>query len=369
VQVPLEYMLQYVCTPEFDANSYICFKKVLHTHGVDFIVSEFNSEIGGRVKHAPFGKRPDGKPYIVELGANWVQGLQWPTGKPVGPENPIWTAVKNVGLNNTYSDYSSMLTYNEAGFTDFYDLLVEYETAYVRMEQDAGRLLVENIQDRSARTGFSLANWKPRLYTRAAAAEAVEWFEWDFEYAHSPEESSQLFNVANHNSTFYQFGGNNNYVWDQRGFSAFLIDEARGFLKTNDSRLLLETIVSNVTYSDHGVTVHHKDGSCIEADYAICTFSLGVRATTHNLIFSLQTNNGILSGLAERRCLIQPVLSVVEANCCGKLPNWHLYKDISSIQRHFLAQKQAIFPLRITYNQRLLSSLAVALNKRLSARV
>jgi polyamine oxidase len=34
--------------------------------------------------------------------------------------------------------------------------------------------------------------------------------------------------------------------------------------------------VTNVTYGQDGVTVTNKDGSCISADYAICTFSLGV---------------------------------------------------------------------------------------------
>ena len=38
----------------------------------------------------------------------------------------------------------------------------------------------------------------------------------------------------------------------------------------------MNTIVKNVTYSNDGVTVHNDDGSCISAEYAICTFSLGV---------------------------------------------------------------------------------------------
>lgn len=47
-------------------------------------------------------------------------------------------------------------------------------------------------------------------------------------------------------------------------------------MAANDSRLLLNTIVTNISYSDDGVTVYNKDGSCIQADYAICTFSVGV---------------------------------------------------------------------------------------------
>jgi polyamine oxidase len=65
-------------------------------------------------------------------------------------------------------------------------------------------------------------------------------------------------------------------VFDERGFSAFIEGEASTFLSANDSRLLLNTIVTNISYSDTGVTVYMDDDSCIEADYAICTFSVGV---------------------------------------------------------------------------------------------
>ncbi len=75
------------------------------------------------------------------------------------------------------------------------------------------------------------------------------------------------------NTTFYQFSNANNYVYDQRGFNAFIKGEASTFLAVDDRRLRLNTIVTNVTWSDKGVTIYNKDGSCIDADYAICTFS------------------------------------------------------------------------------------------------
>lgn len=75
------------------------------------------------------------------------------------------------------------------------------------------------------------------------------------------------------NTTFYQFSEENNYVFDQRGFNTFIKGEASRFLKPNDSRLLLNTIVTNISYSDDGVVVLNKDGTCVQADYAICTFS------------------------------------------------------------------------------------------------
>lgn len=63
---------------------------------------------------------------------------------------------------------------------------------------------------------------------------------------------------------------------DQRGFNTWLKHQASKFLTPNDPRLLLNTIVTNITYSNTSVHITTSDGSCIEADYAISTVSLGV---------------------------------------------------------------------------------------------
>lgn len=88
--------------------------------------------------------------------------------------------------------------------------------------------------------------------------------------------SANSLRITNYNTTFYQWSDENNYVWDQRGFNTFIEGEAYTYLKPNDSRLWLNTIVTNISHSDSGVTVYNKDGSCIDAEYAVCTFSVGV---------------------------------------------------------------------------------------------
>ncbi|KAL6714121.1 hypothetical protein ACLMJK_008615 [Lecanora helva] len=222
----------------------------------DFLIVEYNSDIGGRVAHTTFGA--PNQSYTIELGANWVQGLV----TKGGPENPIWTLAQLYNLTNTYSNYSSIQTFDETGAVDFTDLIEEFEDGpFTSIEQDAGNILNLNLQDVSVRSGLSLVGWKPK---QDMQAQAVEWWEWDFEAAYNP------------NATYYQFSEDNNYVFDSRGFNAFIKGAASTFLTASDSRLLLDTIVTNITYSDHGVTVYNQDGSCINADYAICTFSLGV---------------------------------------------------------------------------------------------
>lgn len=47
--------------------------QALHNASIsDFLIVEYQDDIGGRMKHTNFGTKADGSPYVVELGANWV---------------------------------------------------------------------------------------------------------------------------------------------------------------------------------------------------------------------------------------------------------------------------------------------------------
>ncbi|PFH61355.1 hypothetical protein XA68_17604 [Ophiocordyceps unilateralis] len=236
----------------------------------DFIILEYQDRIGGRAKHTDFGAGPDGSPYTVELGANWIQGL----GKPGGPENPIWTLAKKHKLKSTTNDYKSIKTYNETGPFDFLPLLADFDAAKRRMNVAAGRMLAENLQDQSARVGLALGGWSPKHSDMAA--QAAEFWSWDWEAAYPPEQSSMMFGTASDNLTFSQFSEENNLVVDQRGYDAIIHAEASTFLTSEDARLQLKKHITNIAYSNDSVVITSDDGSCVEAAYAICTFSLGV---------------------------------------------------------------------------------------------
>ncbi|KAJ5825376.1 hypothetical protein N7474_002514 [Penicillium riverlandense] len=236
----------------------------------DFVIVEYRDTLGGRVAHTTFGQDANGEPYTVELGANWVQGL----GQPGGPQNPVWTFAQEYGLNNTYSNYSSIITYDENGANDYSALLDTFDNAYSVASENAGVILKQNLQDQTGRSGLALAGWKPKV--DAMKEQAVEWWNWDWEDAFSPDESSFVFGVAGENLTFNQFSDANNYVWDQRGYNKIIKDEAATFLKKNDPRLHLNSPIAKISYSHSGVIITKEDGSCISADYAVCTFSLGV---------------------------------------------------------------------------------------------
>lgn len=61
---------------------------------------------------------------------------------------------------------------------------------------------------------------------------------------------------------------------DQRGFKSLIQLEAAEFLKPHQS--MLNATVKTISYSKDGVTVTLRDGHNLTADYALCTFSLGV---------------------------------------------------------------------------------------------
>lgn len=154
----------------------------------DFIIVERNDYVGGRMAHTTFGDKGDGTPYVVELGANWIQGLG--ASDPDAPENPIWTFSKKWNVSNIYSDYDSILTYDQTGASDYSDILDDYDTASDIAVADSGYILTENLQDTSARTGLSLAGWRPNGDMKMAA---VEWWNWDWDGSYSPDKSSFVF--------------------------------------------------------------------------------------------------------------------------------------------------------------------------------
>lgn len=235
----------------------------------DFLIVDRNDYIGGRMKHTSFGSAKDGTPYQVELGANWIEGL----GSLETHENPIAILAHKYGVHSTYANYSSVLTYDQDGASDYTDLMDLFDEKFTIAQQDAGYILTQNLQDTSVRAGLSVAGWKPK---KDMHAQTAEWWGWDFESAWPPEQSGFQFGIAGNNATFNYYNDVSNLVWDQRGYNHLLIGEANEFLEENDPRLLLNTTVKAIRYTANGVKIHMKDGGCIEAEHAICTFSVGV---------------------------------------------------------------------------------------------
>ncbi|KAH7370446.1 putative flavin-containing polyamine oxidase [Rhexocercosporidium sp. MPI-PUGE-AT-0058] len=254
--------------------------KALSENGVeDFIIVEYNEEIGGRCHHTSFGEDRNGDPYTVELGANWIQG----TVTKNGPENPIWTLAREHNLRTHPSNGSSLLTYDPTGQVNYVDKLTEFDTYYSRVENDNRRsfttgesqqlLNLKGFEDVDLRSALSEAGYSPKNDPQAHTA---EWYKMDYEYAQPPELSSRARTLASYNSTFRHFSPTSHFSLDPRGFNTIIHGLASTYLTPSDPRLHLSTIVRNITYTPSNVTIHNTDGSCTMASHAITTFSLGV---------------------------------------------------------------------------------------------
>ncbi|EWZ34026.1 hypothetical protein FOZG_13708 [Fusarium oxysporum Fo47] len=117
----------------------------------DFLIVEHNDYIGGRLRSQQFGRNTKtGKPYTIELGANWVEGI----GSLETHENPIWKLAQKHGLKTTYADYDALKTFDHKGAKNWTDKIAELDAAFENASGDSGHILLDNLQDLSARAGL-----------------------------------------------------------------------------------------------------------------------------------------------------------------------------------------------------------------------
>ncbi|TDL27142.1 amine oxidase [Rickenella mellea] len=243
--------------------------RTLHERGHDdFIIIDARPELGGRLQNRQFGRADNTR--SVELGPNWVQGTQ--TGN--GPVNPILTLTKKHKVKTQFNDlFGSLSFFDFTGPSNFSDVFNEADDGFSDLIAGAGARLQKRAIDTTARTGYSLVGSKPKSHQ----AQTSEYYLWDWEYAQTPEQSSWIAASENNNFTFdpdQGFSGDNLLAIDQRGFKTFIQAEGAEFLKP--SQVLLNSTVKSVSYSTSGVTVTLTNGKNLTADYALCTFSVGV---------------------------------------------------------------------------------------------
>ena len=230
--------------------------KYFHDNGMDdFIIIEGADFIGGRVHNVPFGGAN------VELGANWAQ----PGGTTIVDQ------VKNVGLETHLSDWDSLIMLNATG----HDVTDEADPSWERLElamekitKIAKKIVDNDKPDISQRAALRLSDWVPK----SAIDRAIEWFDFDFEWADVPGVTSLQ------STALLDDSGDVLFVKDQRGFQ-YIFDDIVGFMEEDpylNHIRLNQTVLSIDQSSDEGVTVTCEDGTVYTGEYALITFSLGV---------------------------------------------------------------------------------------------
>ncbi|KAF8527026.1 amine oxidase [Hysterangium stoloniferum] len=238
--------------------------RTLHEQGIqDFVIIEGRSELGGRMQNGAFKNG-----LKIEFGPNWIQGL----GGATTQLNPIYAMALKNELDTIPSDYGNLTTYDHNGPANMVNELFDVHNGWSQYLMVAEERMNNELADLSARAGFRLAGYKPRTHLDDAA----EYFTFDYEYGQSPEVSSFFASANNNNYTFNGFSNEANLVIDQRGFKTILQSEATSFLNISDTRVFLNHVVTNIHYSREGVHIETNQNITIQAEYALCTFSIGV---------------------------------------------------------------------------------------------
>jgi len=249
----------------------------------DYLILEASDTIGGRMKSKVFGK------HTVQTGPNWIQGTHgsW-----------LWHLATDANLQGTTNNWDNIRLALDEDQTDYdyddhyYPLMEDawsdVETALNCMEKLSKTMSKRDETDMSLRQGQKYCGWPVK---QNPYHEAVEWFNFDFEYADTPVSTSLKNSLPLSAYVIYQ---NADFqVTDNRGwlpiFDSFNI---------SSSKILFNSMVTKINYDDDdGVDVtFNLNGTDItySADYAICTFSLGVLQATHEDLFEPKLPNWYL---------------------------------------------------------------------------
>ncbi|KAF5672679.1 n1-acetylpolyamine oxidase [Fusarium denticulatum] len=253
----------------------------------DFIILEHNDYVGGRMKHTTFGKSSDGTPFTLELGANWIGGLQ----------NPSEVLSFIVSPCMSYTEINTLAEIVH----DCKDTCISSRDKYLNASPEE-----------KAQVGQAWIDTDRSALECASAASASQTGQAKLP-AKTQEAIDEHLTVPSFDDEIVRFGNSVSQTRDalksakipsQASLNDFL--RAKGFGKARTPwHLLLPSIFRRISASAPCITgfqrARHKvlrpcsctinsirppyrsrhqvlcsQRSCVEADHAICTFSVGV---------------------------------------------------------------------------------------------
>ncbi|KAI8916580.1 hypothetical protein DFJ77DRAFT_499844 [Powellomyces hirtus] len=252
--------------------------KALAAKGItDYIVIEGRKDvIGGRMHNINW---PPGTNGTVELGANWVEGVNGPT------INPITELANKYNLVRTPTNWDDISVRDARGAVAekvWGPIAEKFDAMYEEAAEMAAQRVQDGLQDMSLRAAYRMLGWNPTTPVEMA----IEWNGFDAEQAERPDVSSHAYTADMHS-----FGPDYEFVVDKRGFKTIIEQEANAIgLGYGSQRLHLGKVVNSIQWAkDTGsskattnvsptpqVTVKTKDGTTYVADYVISSTSLGV---------------------------------------------------------------------------------------------
>ena len=252
--------------------------KTLQEQGVrNFLIIEARDRIGGRIRSEEFGG------FCVELGAQWIHEVN-PDEDPFTTAHPLWAAANRCGLRGNFTKLNSFVLYDGSTRINGSHTISQYEIVdeAAKLESEVKQRLGE--EDISVRKEYTRLRWNSRSFP---VCQAVEWFYFDYAFANAqPPENTSLFGF--YRAETHTFGSLDFRVTDQRGYEYLAHCIANTFLRVNDERLHLNTVVTRINWSNKGVCVDVMEEGTPKsycAKYAVCTFSVGVLQSDQNKLF------------------------------------------------------------------------------------
>ena len=198
--------------------------RLLHDSEINILVLEANNYRGGRVKQEDFGG------FDVEVGANWIHEAGNNDMNKLS--NPIYklsqdqTCFSSGGLLSGHYTYAyGSSRQNDANKLEVVSVSSEELKNTLKEYNDGfdGATELPNLTGKSVREGLTEVGWTWNPNSDHLK-QLVEWSEFDFNYAATPEDSSLSLTAANEG-----FGDSCYLVTDSRGYATILECIAKPF--------------------------------------------------------------------------------------------------------------------------------------------
>ena len=229
--------------------------RLLESGMEDILILEGGPNLGGRMKSATFAGK------TVDVGASWVQGAN--------SSNWLARLVQEYGIRCNASDWESWLDFDDHGRTNKMPWGQQSKWA-LKWGQQSSNLVREPPVldgDMSVQVAAGLLGWR----ANDKYADALMVAEFDYETAARPSRVS--FKHTYPIGSYTDFGGDDCFINDQRGFPHVL----RSMVAASRlaPKIRFNQTVRHIDHSGPNVTAVTQDGS-YQADHVIVTFSIGV---------------------------------------------------------------------------------------------
>ena len=251
--------------------------EILKKENIDFVIIEAQGEIGGRIQKYDFSG------IVVENGANWIHG-QFDkeycddAGQNCGSTNKTPKFINSIWEYQENEHGST--NYLEGSFTN-YDMIkmIDHEGRHVPQEEiekclkqieSAGARCRELEVESDMTIRECYENNMDLTGLNKKACDCLLWLEVEFETGIF--DVSLKHRVPLNSEKGIPYNDRDFLVTDRRGYQSILESISASF----SNQILFNQKVIEVSYTKQGVKVKTEKGTEIEADYAICTVSLGV---------------------------------------------------------------------------------------------